>query len=217
MRSNFHFLLALVVVLLSLVDVTEAQSKNKAADLQIGITKKIPKEQCKRKSRNGDLVYIHYTGRLKDGTVFDSSIGRDSPFQFTLGQGQVIAGWDKGILGMCVGEKRKLTIPPHLGYGDKGVGRIPAGATLIFDAELVSIAGYTPSSGVQAPAATEEAQIDIPGETTGEATPETTSEDVVATPEPEAVETETEEQFVSILPVDSDLDAETEEAARDEL
>ncbi|KAK9369698.1 hypothetical protein V1509DRAFT_618851 [Lipomyces kononenkoae] len=219
MRSILLFLVALVVALLALVDLTEAQA-NKAGDLQIGIMKKVPKEQCGRKSRKGDLVNIHYTGRLKDGTVFDSSIGRDSPFRFTLGQGQVIAGWERGILGMCVGEKRKLTIPPHLAYGDRAAGMIPAGSTLVFDAELVSIGGYTPEdqstpSSSVAPAATEEAQIDILDETSSEATPETTSEDIAPTPEPEAIETE--EQVVSILPVDSDVEPETGNAMKDEL
>ncbi|KAK9331356.1 hypothetical protein V1520DRAFT_85703 [Lipomyces starkeyi] len=223
MRSTFLFLFAFLVVLLVLEDSTEAQGNKRgkySTDLQIGITKKIPKEQCKRKSRKGDMVYIHYTGYLQDGTVFDSSIGKDSPFRFTLGRGQVIAGWDKGILGMCLGEKRKLTIPPHLGYGDKSVGTIPAGATLIFDAELVSIAGYTPdieiapSSSVEAPAATEEAPIEIP-ETVSVATAATTSEEVATTPEPEPEEAD--EQFVSVLPVDLDVHPETGEAVKDEL
>ncbi|KAK9488690.1 hypothetical protein V1527DRAFT_457317 [Lipomyces starkeyi] len=224
MRSTFLFLFAFLVVLLALGGSTEAQGNKRgkiSTDLQIGITKKIPKEQCKRKSRKGDLVYIHYTGYLKDGTVFDSSIGKDSPFRFTLGRGQVIAGWDKGILGMCLGEKRKLTIPPHLGYGDKSVGTIPAGATLIFDTELVSIAGYTPdieiapSSSVEAPAATEEAPIEKRDETVSVVPAETTSEEIATTPEPEPEEAD--EQFVSVLPVDLDVHPETGEAVKDEL
>ncbi|KAK9493487.1 hypothetical protein V1508DRAFT_415647 [Lipomyces doorenjongii] len=222
MRPTFTFVFAFLVVLLAVGGSTEAQgNKRGKTDLQIGITKKIPKEQCKRKSRKGDLVYIHYTGYLQDGTVFDSSIGKDSPFRFTLGRGQVIAGWDRGILGMCLGEKRKLTIPPHLGYGDKAVGTIPAGATLIFDAELVSIAGYTPdieiapSSSVEAPAATEEAPIEIPEETVSVAPTETSSEDVATTPEPEPVDAD--EQFVSVLPVELDVHPETGEAVKDEL
>merc|ERR1719419_1238715 len=84
---------------------------------------------------------MHYTGKLKeDGTEFDSSIGRGTPLKFTLGAGQVILGWDQGLLNMCVGEKRKLIIPSHLGYGDTGAPpKIPAGATLVFEVELVGI------------------------------------------------------------------------------
>lgn len=90
-------------------------------------------------AQNGDVVGVHYTGKLVDGTVFDSSIPRGEPIQFTLGSGQVIAGWDQGILGMAVGEKKTLTIPPELGYGAQDHGPIPGGSTLIFDVELVSI------------------------------------------------------------------------------
>lgn len=90
-------------------------------------------------AQNGDVVGVHYTGKLVDGTVFDSSIPRGEPITFTLGTGQVIAGWDQGILGMAVGEKKTLTIPPELGYGAQDHGPIPGGSTLIFDVELVSI------------------------------------------------------------------------------
>ncbi len=90
-------------------------------------------------AQNGDVVGVHYTGKLVDGTVFDSSIPRGEPIEFTLGTGAVIAGWDQGILGMAVGEKKVLTIPPELGYGAQDHGPIPGGSTLIFDVELVSI------------------------------------------------------------------------------
>ncbi|XP_071487042.1 peptidyl-prolyl cis-trans isomerase FKBP2, partial [Diadema antillarum] len=79
-------------------------------------------------------------GKLEDGTEFDSSIPRNQPFDFTLGAGQVIKGWDQGLLNMCEGEKRKLVIPSDLGYGDRGAPpKIPGGATLIFEVELLKI------------------------------------------------------------------------------
>ena len=87
-----------------------------------------------------DIVTVNYTGTLEDGTKFDSSLnpGR-TPFRFTLGAGQVIKGWDEGLMGMKVGGKRKLTIPPELGYGSRDNGPIPANSTLIFDIDLLGI------------------------------------------------------------------------------
>ena len=88
----------------------------------------------------GMSVSVHYTGKLEDGTEFDSSIPRGQPFTFTLGAGQVIKGWDLGVEGMKIGEKRSLVIPPHLGYGIRGAGAtIPPNATLIFDIELLEV------------------------------------------------------------------------------
>ena len=86
------------------------------------------------------IATVHYTGRLEKGKLFDSSkqIGRE-PFRFTLGAGQVIEGWDQGIIGMKVGGQRKLIIPPHLGYGDQDMGVIPPNSTLIFNIELIEI------------------------------------------------------------------------------
>ncbi|XP_003708038.1 peptidyl-prolyl cis-trans isomerase Fkb14 isoform X2 [Megachile rotundata] len=106
-------------------------------------------EVCDAKSKIGDQLTMHYTGTLLDGTKFDSSLDRDQPFTFQLGVGQVIKGWDQGLVDMCVGEKRKLTIPPELGYGEKGAGNvIPGGATLLFDVELINISDSPPSANV---------------------------------------------------------------------
>ena len=94
----------------------------------------------------GDTVRVHYRGALEDGTVFDSSYDRNEPLPFTLGAGEVIKGWDEGIVGMKVGEKKQLRIPPEKAYGAAGVKHpqtgayiIPPNATLIFDVELISI------------------------------------------------------------------------------
>ena len=88
----------------------------------------------------GQTVGVHYTGRLTDGSKFDSSLDRGRPFSFQLGAGEVIQGWDQGIAGMKVGGKRRLTIPPALGYGARGYPPIiPANATLVFEVELVSV------------------------------------------------------------------------------
>jgi len=90
-------------------------------------------------AENGDLATVHYSGVLESGAKFDSSYDRGESFQFVLGAGQVIKGWDLGVAGMKIGGKRKLTIPPELGYGDRQVGPIPANSTLIFEVELLAV------------------------------------------------------------------------------
>ncbi|SAL95870.1 hypothetical protein [Absidia glauca] len=109
--------------------------------LQIGVKHRVPEEECTKRSHDGDTLSMHYTGTLYDtGAKFDSSLDRNEPLQFTLGTGQVIQGWDQGLKNMCIGEKRRLKIPPSLGYGSQGAGSaIPGNAALVFDVELVDI------------------------------------------------------------------------------
>ena len=91
-------------------------------------------------ARNGAIAVVHYTGWLEDGTKFDSSLDRDVPFEFPIGQGRVIRGWDEGVATMNVGGKRELIISPELAYGDSGAGGvIPPGDTLRFEVELIEI------------------------------------------------------------------------------
>jgi FKBP-type peptidyl-prolyl cis-trans isomerase len=93
-----------------------------------------------QEAKSGDSVTVNYTGWLDDGTKFDSSIDRNQPFTFTLGTGGVIQGWDEGVVGMKVGGKRRLVIPPDLAYGSQGAsGVIPPNATLTFEVDLLSI------------------------------------------------------------------------------
>lgn len=102
--------------------------------------KEIPEDEC-ISAEIGDFVSVHYKGQILDGLPFDNSYERGQPITFKLGSGQVIEGWDQGIKGMCIGEKRKLTIPYELAYGEEGIGPIPPKSTLIFFTELVDIGG----------------------------------------------------------------------------
>ncbi|KAF6261260.1 hypothetical protein COO60DRAFT_1637000 [Scenedesmus sp. NREL 46B-D3] len=125
------------LLLLAAAFVVYAEEQD-VTELKIETTHKPSK--CGKKAKSGDKVSVHYTGKLVNGKQFDSSIPRGQPFDFKLGAGNVIKGWDEGIKGMCIGEKRVLRIPPHMGYGDRGAGAdIPGGATLVFETELVDI------------------------------------------------------------------------------
>lgn len=111
----------------------------RATETPEGLKIEVMKEGQGQEAKNGDTVFVHYTGWLLDGTKFDSSVDRGTPFSFILGAGQVIKGWDVGVLGMKPGEKRKLTIPANLGYGEMGTpgGPIPPNATLVFEVEFI--------------------------------------------------------------------------------
>uniref|UniRef100_A0A8D0V2H9 peptidylprolyl isomerase n=1 Tax=Sus scrofa TaxID=9823 RepID=A0A8D0V2H9_PIG len=144
-------LTVLSICLSALVTATGAEGKRK---LQIGVKKRV--DHCPIKSRKGDVLHMHYTGKLEDGTEFDSSLPQNQPFVFSLGTGQVIKGWDQGLLGMCEGEKRKLVIPSELGKrvlltGDRvrGVYRDKGDGCFSFCIDLHSVPASSKSSCVQ--------------------------------------------------------------------
>lgn len=128
MKKNIWWFLIVIVVLAILVFIT-INNKNTMVEEKV--------------AKAGDVVSMNYTGTLENGTVFDSNVdpkfNHVEPFVFTLGAGQVIPGWDKGIVGMKVGEKKTLRIPPEDAYGENGVGPIPPNSTLNFDVELLEI------------------------------------------------------------------------------
>ena len=111
MKSSLALALALMVTV-SLAEVEERPSGLKIEHI-------LKPESCDKQAENGQMLTMHYTGTLEDGTKFDSSLDRNEPFKFQIGVGQVIKGWEEGVLGMCVGEKRKLIVPPEMGYGDQ--------------------------------------------------------------------------------------------------
>ena len=133
----------LLLVLLS-ISVIGCASQRSFSNMSNGLVIKDLIEGEGKQAQDFNKVVVNYTGKLEDGSIFDSSLnpGRE-PFSFTLGVGSVIKGWDIGVKGMKVGGKRQLTIPSELGYGDNGAGNvIPPGATLIFEVELLEVGEY---------------------------------------------------------------------------
>ena len=121
-------------------EITNSQDSMDTQNMPSGLQTEIITQGTGAQAQTGDTVVVHYAGTLTDGQKFDSSIDRGAPFSFTLGEGRVISGWELGVTGMKIGEKRKLTIPAELGYGVQGVpGVIPGGATLVFEVELLEI------------------------------------------------------------------------------
>ncbi len=147
----FGFLSIFFVTILTISTTIFATQDTKTKEVsKLEITVLYKPKDCPEKSKNGQILSMHYNGTLqKDGKAFDSSYSRNELFTFKIGAGQVIQGWEQGLLDMCVGEKRKLIIPPHLGYGasDIGDGLIPPNSTLVFDTELISIQNATATTG----------------------------------------------------------------------
>ena len=138
MKNAYHLLILFAFIYLA------GCQKNREVIMENGLVIEDVVVGDGTEAQNYNKVVVNYTGKLEDGSIFDSSLkpGR-TPFTFTLGAGSVIKGWDLGVKGMKVGGKRKLTIPSDLGYGDNGAGNvIPPGATLIFEVELLEVEVY---------------------------------------------------------------------------
>ncbi|EDL88049.1 FK506 binding protein 9, isoform CRA_a [Rattus norvegicus] len=112
----------------------------------ISVENKVVPESCERRSQSGDFLRYHYNGTLLDGTLFDSSYSRNHTFDTYIGQGYVIPGMDEGLLGVCIGERRRIVVPPHLGYGEEGRGSIPGSAVLVFDIHVIDF--HNPSDSI---------------------------------------------------------------------
>jgi len=125
-------------LLLSILCILQLSEGQRTSKLQIGVKKRV--DGCEIRSKKGDTLHIHYIGSLQEsGVEFDRS-RKEEPFSFTIGSSQVIKGWEQGVLGMCVGEKRKVVVPPELGYGDTGAPPdIPPNAVLVFELDLIKI------------------------------------------------------------------------------
>ncbi|CUS24268.1 LAQU0S15e00716g1_1 [Lachancea quebecensis] len=130
-----------LLCILSLSSLSSLSMAGGLTELDIKTVEEVPSSECTIKASKGDVVSVHYSGSLLGSKeVFDSSYGRGVPIKFELGAGQVIKGWDQGILDMCIGEKRELRIPSQLGYGSRGAGGvIPPNADLFFETTLVDI------------------------------------------------------------------------------
>jgi len=142
-RGLIIFVAILIVVAVGLYFALTAVNKNMSPQNVTSLQITVLKEGNGREAKAGDIVSVNYTGMLSNGTKFDSNVDPQfkhvSPFEFALGAQQVIAGWDQGIIGMKVGEKRRLVIPAELAYGSNAIGQIPANSTLIFEVELIEI------------------------------------------------------------------------------
>lgn len=140
MRSrNLIWITIVAVVFVGAFYIMDKNNQTGGTNYPDGLEVMILEEGSGNPIENGQTAVVHYTGTFDDGTVFDSSVDRGQTFSFTVGAGRVIRGWDLGVLGMKVGEKRKLVIAPELAYGSSGAGPIPPNSRLTFEVELVEI------------------------------------------------------------------------------